>query len=280
MKRPAVPVFPACDNWCDPARSIGWPMSRDALDLFNDQRSEVALMESWLNSRCPAGETLRILEAGCGRRWPFDLGSRPHHIVGIDLDEAALAIRMSQRGDLYQAIVGDLCTHRLPEGEFHVVYCSFVLEHIIRSEQALRNLVAATRSDGVLLIRVPDQHSVQGFVTRLTPQWFHVLYYRWILGNPNAGKPGMGPYPTHYTRLISRRGMSEYCSDPANGVVLDAVYGDGYTRPGKGIRRRLISLVKITIHLISLGSLSHRHTDLLFVLRKTDPSRPTAGGIS
>lgn len=226
-------------------------------------------MQTWITEAAPADRVLRILEAGCGRRWPFRLEDRPHHIVGIDLDPAALEIRMNRLGDLHEAIVGDLCTYPLPEAGFDVVYCSFVLEHIPEATRALDNLVRATRENGLLLIRVPDSRSVQGFVTRITPHCFHVFYYRWILGNPNAGKPGMGPYPTHYTPVIGRAGMEGYCADPGNGVRLEGTWGDGYIQPGRGWRRVLIRCAKFVVYMLSLGSLSYRHTDLLFVLRRT-----------
>ena len=80
---------------------------------------------------------LSILEAGCGRRWPFDLEDVHFTLTGIDCDQDALNARKSVVNDLDEAILGDLRTADLPNSKFDIVYCSYVLEHIIGAEAVL-----------------------------------------------------------------------------------------------------------------------------------------------
>lgn len=42
----------------------------------------------------------------------------------------------------------------------------------------MKNFVTWVKPNGIIIIKIPDPYSVRGFVTRNTPFWFHVLYYR------------------------------------------------------------------------------------------------------
>ena len=69
--------------------------------------------------RCPAEggcneAALAHLEAGCGQRWGVDLSDCHIHLTGVDVDAAALKIRIAKHDDLDEAIVGDLFTIDLP----------------------------------------------------------------------------------------------------------------------------------------------------------------------
>ena len=136
-----------------------------------------------------------ILEAGCGRRWPFGL-TIPFTLTGIDIDADALDIRKNEVRDLDEAIVGDLRTADLGKQRFDVIYSSFVLEHVSPADAVLENFVSWLKPGGTLILKFPDRDSVFGFITRFTPHWFHVFYYRWLRGFKDAGKPGFWPYPT------------------------------------------------------------------------------------
>lgn len=59
-------------------------------------------------------EPVRILDAGCGRMWSWDLGSLPYHLTGLDSDAEALRLRVEVLGDLDTAIVGDLTSTESP----------------------------------------------------------------------------------------------------------------------------------------------------------------------
>jgi hypothetical protein len=116
-----------------------------------------------------------------------------------------------------------------------------------------------------VILRIPDPYSVYGFLARKSPHWLHVFFYRWVLGEKNAGKPGYAPYPTYYDPSVSRSGIREFCAK--NGMSIELEVGDGYWRPGRGIKRTLIVVIKRLVSLLSLGQLSDAHTNLLYVLR-------------
>ena len=71
------------------------------------------LVETYLSQRASEGE-IHILEAGCGRRWPFRLKGLRFRLTGVDMDQAALDHRRNQEKDLDDAVVGDLRVVSLP----------------------------------------------------------------------------------------------------------------------------------------------------------------------
>lgn len=91
--------------------------------------------------------TLRILEAGCGRRWSLNLNGLDFRLIGVDLNADA----MHMRADLAEAVVGDLRHVTLPIGSYDIAYSAFVLEHVAGAEQMLDNMITEIRPGGLLL---------------------------------------------------------------------------------------------------------------------------------
>lgn len=238
------------------------------LELIDSQRQEDELIEKFIRDMSDGCRPLDILEAGCGREWPFQLDDVDHVLTGIDRDRAALDIRKNTVADLDESIEGDLCFIDLPANRYDVIYCSFVLEHIEQADLVIENFVKWVKPNGLIIIKIPDPYSVYGFITRTTPHWFHVFFYRFFLESTTAGKPGYPPYPTYYNPIVSRRGIRKFCENSSNKLTLDAEYGDGFLRPGTGAKKILIHAIKKIFNLLSLGTLSDRHTNLLYLLRK------------
>ncbi|GLU46889.1 hypothetical protein Nans01_12400 [Nocardiopsis ansamitocini] len=213
---------------------------------------------------------LRILEAGCGRQWTLGTveveGVTPH-ITGIDADGRSLRMRIDERADLHEAIVGDLRTVELPEAAYDVVFCSWVLEHVSGAEQVLDRLFAALRPGGTLLLRIPDRDSVYGFLTRIAPFGLHVAYKRHVRGRVNAGRPGFGPFPTVYDRVVSYRGVLDYCA--RNEVEVLQTLSCNHHLRYFGRMSPIVDAGLRTVAAASLGRLTARHNNLAFVLRKS-----------
>ena len=144
-----------------------------------NSQDEIRLLERYIRDRARQGETLRILEAGCGREWLFRMDDVDYELTGVDLDGAALEARLQQRRDLHRSIVGDLRTVELEPAGYDIIYSAFVLEHVPGAERVLENFVRWLKPGGIFIVRVPDITSAHAFIARLTPHWFHVLYYRW-----------------------------------------------------------------------------------------------------
>lgn len=206
---------------------------------------------------------LDILEAGCGPSWPLRLGAIKYRLTGVDLDAAALEHRKHVVGDLHEAIVGDLREVDFGARQFDVIYNAFVLEHIENANLVLERFSQWLRPGGLLLLKLPDRDSVFGFVTRMTPFWFHIAYHKHILRRANAGKPGFGPYPTHHDRVVSRAGIHAFCKAHRFTICEE-----------RGLctyvleRRTMVTLVARMVGLLSLGMLPWKHNNLTYVLKK------------
>jgi SAM-dependent methyltransferase len=242
------------------------------MDLIQSREKECEVIVDYIKAQSTSAKPLEILEAGCVRRWQLNLNGVEYVLTGVDLDAAALKMRKDDIGDLDIAVEGDLRSVQLPEHHYDVIYSSYVLEHIKGAEQVLNNLSRWVKPGGIIVIRIPDPHSVHGFITRMTPHWFHVLYYRIFLGFRNAGKPGYEPYPVHYDPVVSRRGIWDFCKK--NDFTVLAEYGDGYMRPGKGVFRLLIHSVKVVGSILSFGALSSRYSNLLYIVQKQQAAQP------
>jgi SAM-dependent methyltransferase len=217
---------------------------------FDEQN---ALLTSLLESM---PQPLQILEAGCGRYWPLRL-SVPYTLTGLDMDPDALAAR----SDLRHAVVGDLRFAEFPPQSFDVIYCSFVLEHVSGAQQVLERFERWLKPKGVLIIKVPDHSSAFGFVTRMTPLWFHVAYYRYVIGYKEAGTPGHGPYRTYYDEVISQSGLRRFCDE--RGLRGLRVY-----RLCSYVRHRVVVAAAFVISMLSAGRLAWRHNYLLYIIRR------------
>ncbi|MCF6150667.1 MAG: methyltransferase domain-containing protein [Candidatus Kuenenia sp.] len=236
------------------------------LDLINNWEQENGIMENYIKKKASDNGAVQILEAGCGQKWPLNLNGMRYVITGVDLDKAALEIRKNSLNDLHKMVEGDLRYLKLQENHFDVIYNSYVLEHIKGAEQVLNNFIRWLKSGGIIIIRIPNPYSVKGFITRITPHWFHIFYHRNILGRPNAGKAGYAPYPVHYEPVVSRAGMHEFCRK--NNITILAEYGIDYAKPGKNAFKLLIHSFIKTVAILSFGVLSSRHSNLLYILKK------------
>lgn len=208
---------------------------------------------------------IRILEAGCGRRWSLDLTGVGFHITGIDLNADAMRMRLAGTGDLDLAIVGDLRATGLPAGSYDIVFSSFVLEHIAGAEQVLDRLIPAIRPGGLLLVRIPDRDSVYGFITRHSPYWLRVQYKRRIKGIKLAGTAGRGPFPPVYDRVVSWRGMTAYCRKH-DLEILDA-YSSNFYLHSLGRFAWLADRGLRSVAKCSGGRLTGDHNNLALVIR-------------
>jgi SAM-dependent methyltransferase len=245
----------------------------DAHELAVPQRLESLSAESkviaeYIGRLAQNHGRLVILEAGCGRNWSIDFRGIEHSLIGIDIDEKALALRDEHYHDLDLTIIGDLRTARFEKGSFDVVYNSFVLEHIRGAEQVLNNFVCWLRPGGCIVLKIPNRDSVKGFVTRVTPFWFHVAYKKYFRGVRHAGKPGFGPYPTALDKVVSRRGIHNYCRE--HGLELVAEYYHDFFH--QAVARKSIQWIEkrgsSLVQSLTLGRLSADYTDMMYIIQK------------
>jgi SAM-dependent methyltransferase len=213
------------------------------------------------------GVPLRILEAGCGTQWPLRLEGVEYQLTGIDVDRNALAVRERTARPTDRLLCGDLRSRELfPAEQFDAVFNSFVLEHVDGAERVLDNFIYWLKPGGTLILRIPDGDSVYGFVTRMTPFWFHVFYKKYVQKVHNAGKPGYDPFPVFYDEVVSRRGIHRYCAE--RGCKVHEEAGSGSYLPRRGLMARLQWTFVWLVSLLSLNKLSWRYNNLTFVIEK------------
>jgi SAM-dependent methyltransferase len=167
--------------------------------------------------------------------------------------------------------LGDLRYVDLGDKKYDVIYNSFVLEHIQDAGAVLKRFLNWLKPNGLLIIRIPDPDSVQGFITRTSPHWLHVFYYRYVLGKAKAGTPGYAPYLTYYDPIVSRPGIQKFCRE--NNLTIHAELGNAYWKPGRGIMQTAISQFKKVVSAMSFGHLAWQYTDLLYVIQMDRPAR-------
>jgi SAM-dependent methyltransferase len=225
------------------------------------------LLVAAMREAVPDSGPLRVLEAGCGQKWPLELPGVQLHITGVDYDAAALQLRCDQQKDLAVAIHGDLRTVDLPSNAFDVAYCAFVLEHVEGADLVLDRLLDAVRPGGRLIILVPDGQSVYGWAAKHFPLWVAVQYKKRIEGFKDAGKPGHAPYPTVYDPVVTLDGMREWAESRRVRIVEE--YGIDYALNNFG---RFQGAVRAGMNAFVVGSrrrLTASHNNLGFVLEKS-----------
>lgn len=234
--------------------------------LFKNRDQEIQLMERYIKQQQVHGSPLRILEAGCGRRWPLNLSGIQYTLTGVDINKSALKFRKTGTKDLDEAIIGDLHSVNIDKNKYDVIYNSFVLEHIQNAKQILNNFSKWLKPGGILIIRIPDRNSVYGFVTRTTPFRFHVFYKKYILRSRTTGKSAFGPYPTFHEYVVSRKGIHDYCKK--NHLAIKEEYGQPYYLNGQSVVSLLTRIFVITVAFMSFGKLKWEYNNLTYIIEK------------
>jgi SAM-dependent methyltransferase len=179
----------------------------DSLNLIHD------LLAKWFGSA-----RIRIYEAGGGSMSYLRLHSlgAAAHITVVDIDETQL----QNNGYAHQKILGDIQTYSFPPDSFDLVICYNVIEHLQFPDRAIRHFLDALAPNGLIFVAAPNPKSLSGLVTKCTPHWFHVWFYRVILRRAHAGQPGQPPFPVVYHRIVSPGELSAFCET----LDLEAVY--------------------------------------------------------
>jgi SAM-dependent methyltransferase len=213
---------------------------------------------------------LRALEAGAGKRTRLRLPDDAY-VVGVDTDAAAIA----RNTRLTERVIADLAEYAPPPASFDLVTCWYVLEHARDPAALLDRLASWTAPGGLLVLAVPHLRSPKALVTKLTPHWFHVWFRRRVLGFPNAGRPGFGPYPTTLRPAIAPDPLAYRLA--AHGL---APVFQGYFEDAKqaSLRRRVRltgwrwRLACTLTRALSLGRLDAERTEYAAVFRRV-PAR-------
>jgi len=236
------------------------------LQFVDSWTEDCHLMEKYIRGHARPNATLQILEAGCGKNWPIDLHGIQFKLTGVDLSESLLKLRKARLNDLHDSVAGDLRYVELEANRFDVIYNSYVLEHIAGADHVLENFNRWLKPGGILILRIPDRNSVWGFVTRVTPQWFHQFHHKYIRGIRNPDEVKFSPFPTVHDPVVSRQGIYEFCEK--NQFTMKEEHGHTFYLKGLGAVGTLVYMFVRSMNILSLGRLAWRHNDLTYVLEK------------
>jgi 2-polyprenyl-3-methyl-5-hydroxy-6-metoxy-1,4-benzoquinol methylase len=153
------------------------------------------------NSLLEGKNHIKLLEAGCGSTSRFMFKAEVH-AVGIDISQQQL----EQNSAVHEKILGDIQDYPLPKKEFDVVVCWMVLEHLPRPKEALLNMFASVKPRGLLILGIPNLLSFKGIVTKITPFWFHRLFYQFMGDNWRH-------FPTYLRVAILPQKISRFAED-------------------------------------------------------------------
>jgi len=155
-----------------------------------------------------SGKTVRIYEAGGGSASFIkrDILNRAKVTV-LDIDE----VQLQKNSYADEKILGDIQTYAFPHNSFELIVCYNVVEHLHAPDKAISLFYEALVPGGLLFIGAPNPNSFSGLITKLTPHWFHILYYKFVLGYKSAGEPGNVPFRTVYHPVVSPNALNQYC---------------------------------------------------------------------
>jgi SAM-dependent methyltransferase len=157
---------------------------------FSTPAEAVAALQGQATELLAGRQRVRALEAGAGKRTRLGL-PEDAYIVGVDTDAAALAHNEQLASECFATSP----LTRQPRAPFDDVTSLYVLEHVDDPRVILDLFARWVAPGGLIAIAVPNLISPKALITKFTPHKFHI-WFRWrVLGFPNAGKLGYGPYP-------------------------------------------------------------------------------------
>ena len=171
-----------------------------------------------VNSLLVGKNSIKLLEAGCGSASYFNFAPETR-TVGIDISQEQLA----RNKVIHERILGDLQTYPLPRNEFDVVVCWDVIEHLEKPRDALVNMFNATKPQGFVILGFPNLASLKGIVTKITPLWFHRLFYRIM-------KYESRPFKTYLRVAILPKRVIRFAEANGMSVVYYKLTEDGLTK--------------------------------------------------
>jgi SAM-dependent methyltransferase len=232
----------------------------------------LAQVHGTLHDLLPPGE-IAVYEAGGGASSYLPAALlRRSRVTVVDIDPT----QITNNAYAETRICGDVQTHRLPPDSIDLVTCYNVIEHLPNVEAALGCFAEAVRPGGLIFIGGPHPRSLTGFVTKYSPHWFHVWFYRHIRGHARAGEPGEAPFPVHYHPLLLPQRLKAFMVRKGFETTYERVYESPRFAEMRVRHRALAAVVDAVTGLVNAVSgnrVNLRHGDYHLILRK-HPTNP------
>jgi SAM-dependent methyltransferase len=232
-----------------------------------EARDSLLAVHRVLGAELPPGD-LAIYEAGGGSTsfLPLDV-LRRSHVTVVDIDEDQI-----RNNDYAQeTILGDIQSYRFAPSSFDLVICYNVIEHLADVEAALSGFCETLKNGGLILIGAPNPKSLSGVVTKFSPHWFHVWFYRYVRGDKKAGLPGQAPFPTFFHPLVTLSKLEAFAKTHGLKVIYKREYESPRypeMRTRKPILAALLDAFAVVMNHLLPGGIDVRHGDYHVILRK------------
>jgi SAM-dependent methyltransferase len=232
-----------------------------------EARESLLAVHGILGAKLPPTR-LKIYEAGGGSIsfLPLEVLRRAHVTV-VDIDKN----QINNNEYAQEAILGDVQTWRFAPDTLDLVICYNVIEHLADVEAALERFCESLKQGGLMLIGAPNPRSLSGVVTKYSPHWFHVWFYRYVRGEKHAGQPGQAPFPTFFPPLVTLSKLGAFAE--AHG--LEVIYRKEYESPRfpemrirKPALAALLDATAVVLNFLLPGKADVRHGDYHVILRK------------
>jgi hypothetical protein len=146
-----------------------------------------------------------------------------------------------------------------------------VIEHLADVEAALLCFCESLKQGGLILIGAPNPKSLSGVVTKYSPHWFHVWFYRHVRGDKNAGLPGQAPFPTFFHPLVSLSKLEAFAREHGLQVIYKKEYESPRfpeMRARRPVLAALLDAVAVALNLFLSGKADVRRGDYHVILRR------------
>jgi SAM-dependent methyltransferase len=211
---------------------------------------------------------VRVLEAGGGSTTRVQIPGASYVVIDISPEQLARNTYADEK------LLGDLQTFDYGPARFDVALFWDVLEHLKEPGEALKRAAAAIKPRGLIVIKGPILRSLKGLTTKLTPHWVHVAFYRLILKQENAGKPGYAPFPTEHAGDADPEALAAALETAGFQTEL---FDRHITNQVDQLKRRappaywLYRILSLVIRGLTGGRYGGLETDFVLVMRRPDP---------
>jgi SAM-dependent methyltransferase len=205
-----------------------------------------------------------IVHLGAGNVWLGDVsdtavGSKTVYVVEPDAE-------MLARNPAPNRICAPGESIPLPDESVDAVVCEYVVEHLERPVEVLRELRRILRPGGRFVFVTPNKWSYSGLATWMTPQSFHRHFLAWLFALGASGNEK--PFPTTF-RMNTRWAIDRYAREA--GLVLRELH-TGVDHPTYTYPFPVIHQVAVLWHLVldKLDVLEPLRITLIGVLEKPE----------
>ena len=103
----------------------------------------------------------KILDVGCASGIIGKIRKSPKNIIGIESDLGLLKLAEKNCEKVYNLDLNDFTSSKIKENNFDFVFLGDILEHLLKPELALKEVLKLMSRDGYIIISLPNIAQIQ-----------------------------------------------------------------------------------------------------------------------